>query len=52
MNVEEIIILHDEKFFIFKFSYKEGAFDTDYITKIKGHMFNSIKWLNSTQIND
>ena len=52
LKKEEIILIHGDMFFKFLFSYKEGEFDEEYITKIKDHMFNSIKWLNSTQMDD
>ena len=46
MNVEEIILIHEGKVFDFQFSYKEDAFDKDYINQIKDHMLKSIKWLH------
>ncbi|HSF49560.1 MAG TPA: hypothetical protein VLA74_02265 [Nitrososphaeraceae archaeon] len=46
INVEVINVIYNGKFFTFEFEYPINKFDEEYITKIKDHMFNSIRWLN------
>lgn len=52
VNGEVINVIHNGKFFTFEFEYPINKFDKEYINQITDHMFNSIKWLNSTQMDD
>lgn len=52
LNVEEIILIHENKFFNFQFSYKESAINEEYINKIKDHMFNSINWIGNETVKE
>lgn len=51
-NVEEIVLLHEGKFFKLTFRYAEGDFDKDYINQIKDHMINSIKWIGKEKVKE
>jgi hypothetical protein len=52
INVEVINVIHNGKFFTFKFEYPLNKIDKEYINQIKDHMFNSIKWVEKEKVKE
>ena len=48
IGIEMVNTVHNGQYYIFSFKSSTDFFDTPEVTKIRQHMFNSIKWLPQT----
>jgi hypothetical protein len=46
--IEEVATIHDGKEYIFSFVASPENFDNPTLTQIRQHMFDSIRWVNSS----